>query len=106
MIYLKEKTEQTILIPKNTDDVLKSITLISRINNTSYVFEVEDTSEFTDYYKVTVDTSGVPTGEYVAMFASATAQIGTDLFFIGDLENTATQYNNIEQYIEYEADKQ
>lgn len=109
MIYLKENVEQTILISKVSDFIIKTITLHSEANNTSYNFAVEDLSAFTDYYTVTLNTSGVPTGEYVSMFfgieneTDTTYQkFGTDIFFIGDLENSETQYNNIPQYKEYE----
>ena len=109
MIYLKENSQQNILIPKVSDFIIKTITLHSEANNTSYNFSVEDLSAFTDYYTVTVNTSGVPTGEYESMFfgleneTDTTYQkFGTDIFFIGELTNTETQYNNIPEYIEYE----
>ena len=66
MIEIKEKVEQVVYFPKNSNEVLEiySLELHSELTQKSYTFSVVDSGNSNRYYKFTVDFSNVDDGEY------------------------------------------
>ena len=66
MIEIKEKVEQVVYFPKNSNEVLEiySLELHSELTQKSYTFSVVDSGNSNRYYKFTVDFSDVDDGEY------------------------------------------
>ena len=66
MIEIKEKVEQVVYFPKNSNEALEiySLELHSELTQNSYTFSVVDSGNSNRYYKFTVDFSDVDDGEY------------------------------------------
>lgn len=87
MINLLEMSQQIIVIPKNSDLVITKIKLQKQ--SQTIELEVEDKTEFTNYYTVIVDTTDIANGEWEAEYFDAEdTTIGSDLWNVGYNANT------------------
>ena len=83
MIEIKEKVEQVVYFPKNSNKLLEiySLELHSELTQKSYTFSVVDSGNSNRYYKFTVDFSDVDDGEYNYSISG----IDTGLIRIGEI---------------------
>jgi len=101
MINLLEKSQQIIVIPKNSDLKINKIKLHSQLRNEDVELEVEDKTDYNNYYTVIIDTTGIENGEWEAQYLSNDTNIGNDLWNVGYNSITNDEYNNGEEYTEY-----
>lgn len=101
MINLLEKSQQIIVIPKNTSFAINKIKLHSQARNENIELEVEDKTDYNNYYTVIVDTTDIVNGEWEAQYLNNEDILGYDLWNVGYNSITNDEYNNEEQYKEY-----
>ena len=101
MIEIKEKVEQVIYFPKNSNEVLEiySLELHSELTQKSYTFSVVDSGNSNRYYKFTVDFSDVDDGEYNYSISG----IDTGLIRIGEInkEYSVSSFDDDVEVIQY-----
>ena len=101
MIEIKEKVEQVVYFPKNSNEVLEiySLELHSELTQKSYTFSVVDSGNSNRYYKFTVDFSDVDDGEYNYSISG----IDTGLIRIGEInkEYSVSSFDDDVEVIQY-----
>ena len=101
MIEIKEKVEQVVYFPKNSNEVLEiySLELHSELTQKSYTFSVVDSGNSNRYYKFTVDFSDVNDGEYNYSISG----IDTGLIRIGEInkEYSVSSFDDDVEVIQY-----
>ena len=100
MIEIKEKVEQVVYFPKNSNEVLEiySLELHSELTQKSYTFSVVDSGNSNRYYKFTVDFSGVEDGEYNYSISGQ----DTGLIRIGEIhQNYSISFDDDVEVIQY-----